>query len=194
MGEYTSHVIEWTRGNTLGGTSGAISPAQASSPPEQQAICHSHLPVAVGGSILFLASYGTEERTTDDSREGLPPEIHALGERAAGCAHISRELCGRPPGRDASALAIRLVASFRRPRPSLVAWLAGLALDCRQTPIWSFDLQSQHETGRHEGWCRGRESNPHGSHGRAIRATTIQIGLGSRRLSYGPSSGQVLGG
>ena len=79
----------------------------------------------VGGSILFLASYATEERTTDDSREGLPPEIHALGERAAGCAHIGRELCDRPPGRDASALPIRLVASFRRPRPSLVAWLPG---------------------------------------------------------------------
>ncbi len=41
---------------------------------------------------------------------------------------------------------------------------------------------------------RGRESNPHGSLGRAIRATTIQIGPRSRRLSYGPSSGTELGG
>jgi len=45
-----------------------------------------------------------------------------------------------------------------------------------------------------EGSCRGRESNPHGSLGRAIRARTIQIGPRSRTLSYGPSSGQELGG
>jgi hypothetical protein len=41
---------------------------------------------------------------------------------------------------------------------------------------------------------RGRESNAHGPLGRAIRATTIQIGPRSRTLSYGPSSGQELGG
>jgi hypothetical protein len=43
-------------------------------------------------------------------------------------------------------------------------------------------------------WVRGSESNPHGSLGRAIQATTIQIGPRSRRLSSGPSGGKELGG
>ena len=116
---------------------------------------------------MFLASYATEERTTDDSREGLPPEIHALGERAAGCAHIGRELCDRPPGRDASALPIRLVASFRRPRPSLVAWLPGSL------------------------WIAGKHQFGVSIYSHSMRQATMRLGAGGgNRSLMGPSGGQ----
>lgn len=53
---------------------------------------------------------------------------------------------------------------------------------------------SQWRTVLHNWGTGGGNRTLMGSLGRAMRATTIQIGPRSRRLSYGPSSGKELGG